>query len=135
MSLFELLEQCSNSFVGSEQMYFYDIKSGAIGKTPFINGKTGCNGLLAYRAAEARGRRYIDDKKTGEEPAFLKGDMVAQYPEPQHIHMMLIHPNNTVTKRNYLIDPRCKTNLTLDDLPMLEVDKVFYRQLTQKYTA
>ncbi len=133
--LYALIQSSGLALAGSEQMYFYDIATGKIGKTHHIHGNTTCNGFMAYTRAHAMARCYANDAKSGEEPAFIRGCHVAQYSAPQNLHLMLIHPHNTVSKHNYLRDPRCQSNLTVDDLPLHDADKTFYRTLTAQYLA
>lgn len=128
--LLALLQQSGQAVVGSEQMCFYDVASGKMGKTPLIHGNSTCNGLMAYTRTHALTRRYADDAKSAEEPAFIRGVDVVQYPQPEQLHMMLIHPQNTVSKRNYARDPRCLMDLHLENLPMHKQDRAFYRALT-----
>ena len=131
--LLDLLQQSGQPVVGSEQMCFYDVATGKMGKTHHIHGNTTCNNLMAYSRAHALARRYADDAKSGEEPAFIRGVNVAQHSQPEQLHMMLIHPHNTVSKRNYVRDPRCLMDLCVEDLPMQAQDRPFYRDLTERH--
>jgi hypothetical protein len=123
----------ASRFAGSGEDHYYDVLTGRILFAAAVRPNSSCNGVLCYRAeVVAKGSRYSDTANSGEEPAFIGRDLVAQHPDVKRIHLALAHPGNTVSKRNYRIDPRCQTTLTLDDFPMREEHKAFYRALTAR---
>lgn len=116
-------------FAGSGDDYYLDLSSGRIIFFPAVREHMTCNGLMCYTSDILFTHRYADKLKSSEELSFLRNAKVAQLPNVQHLHLALAHTGNTITKRTIVNDPRYRTNLTLDDFPMEELDKMFYRKL------
>jgi hypothetical protein len=125
----ELLLQNDACFAGSGSDYYYDAHNHRILYVAPVRENTSCNGVLCYKTFVLGARSYNSDAAFGEEPAFLQRDPVLQHPAIERVHLALAFSHNTVTKRNYVLDPRCRTALTLADFPMQEADRQFYRGL------
>ncbi|RYX95826.1 MAG: hypothetical protein EOO28_10480 [Comamonadaceae bacterium] len=121
-----------HQLAGSSEDYLLELASGRVFRIPPLRNDTTCNGVLCFDTAILPGRRYDDTATIGEEPAFLRRDIVAQHPDVRSIHLGLAHPSNTATKKNYVRSTELLTDLTLDDFPMSEASKAFYRGLTGK---
>jgi hypothetical protein len=115
-----------HDMAGSGPHYYCHIASGRIVKVPAVRPDSTCNALLCYRASVLQTARYDDNRTFAEEAAFLAGHRVAQHPDIARVHLATIHGNNTVSKRNYLLNPAYQTPLTLADFPMEEADRQFY---------
>lgn len=116
-------------FAGSGCDYYFDANSGKILFIPAVRDETSCNGVLCYKTKVLQWRRYDDSARMAEEGRFLLNEAILQHPDVKRIHMALAWKGNTVTKRNYVNTSRYHTDLTLDDFPMEEADRQFYRQL------
>ena len=116
-------------FTGSGDDYYLNISNGDILKIPAVREYTSCNGVLCYKAEALKGRKYSDDAKFAEEHSFLNGVKVYQHPDIQKLHLALAHPNNTVTKKNYCRNETYRTELSLNDFPMQQADRLFYLNL------
>jgi glycosyltransferase involved in cell wall biosynthesis len=130
-----LLLEHDECFVGSGGDYYYDVRNGRILFVYAVRPHTSCNGVLCYKAHVLRERGYDGKLHSAEERSFIGRDKILQHPDIKRVHLALASAHNTVSKRNYLIDPRCRTTLSLDDLPMDEADKRFYRALTAAAAA
>ena len=125
----ELLLQNDACFAGSGSDYYYDAWNHRILFVAPVRENASCNGVLCYKTFVLGERSYNSSAASGEEPAFIRRDPVLQHPAIQRVHLALAFAHNTVTKRNYVRDPRCQTALSLDDFPMQEADREFYRGL------
>jgi hypothetical protein len=120
-----------DQIAGSGPHYYYHIASGKIVKIPAARPQSSCNHLLCYRASFLKTARSDDSRNFAEEASFLKGQAVAQHPDIAKVHFATIHPNNTVSKRNYILNPAYQTALTLDDFAMDAADRQFYLDRTK----
>lgn len=127
-SLAALLLQSDACFAGSGDDYYYDPNRERVLFVPAVRENTTCNNVLGYKTFVLDSRSYNPSAKSGEEPAFIQRDRVIQHPDVRRIHLALASGLNTVSKRGYLIDPKLRTTLTLDDFPMTHSDRQFYRQ-------
>lgn len=124
-----LIDQSPAGLAGSSEDFYLDMQSGCILRFPPCGPWHSCHGVLCFNAAAARQSAYLDDRQSGEEPAFLKGRKVAQLPGIMLYHLGVIHSHNTVPKHKFARDPRVMTQLTLDDLPLLPASRDFYASL------
>ncbi len=123
-----LMSHIDHEFVGSSEDYYYDVEKDRIIRIPQLTPTGSCNGVLCYKARVLKNHQYNASATFAEESQFLNKARVIQHPNVQKIHLALAHPNNTVSKKNFLAD-QYVTTLTLDDFPMLEADKAFFRNL------
>ena len=120
-------------FVGSEVDHLWEVSTGRVAQVPPIHGTRTCNNFMAYRASVLPSHRYADDRAAGEEPAFLGRALVAQHPDPRHVHLALAHASNTMTKRNYF-GPKSACELPgmgLGDFVQDVASRRFYLSLKQ----
>ena len=120
-------------FVGSGRDFYYDLKSNRVLDIPSVRDFSSCNGVLCYKIEILKSHHYQDEASFAEEQYFLNSEKVYQYQNIQKLHLALAHPNNTVTKKNYCYGDRYLSNLTLDDFPMRNEDREFYRDLHEQY--
>ncbi|OKP63814.1 hypothetical protein BTE77_35250 [Ensifer adhaerens] len=125
-----LLAQPGVEIAGSGAIFFYHVQSGRILAPPAVRPMTTCNGVLCYRTSLLQVARYNLNSSSGEEPTFIGRRPVGQHPRIQHVNLALAHDTNTVSKRNYFLDRTCHTELSLEEFPMEEADRQFYRNLT-----
>lgn len=128
-SMHALLRSGGHAFAGSALDYLLDGATGRILRLPEMKPGTSCNGVLCFDASVLGARRYDDAARLAEEPSFIRNAHVAQHPDVLGIHLALAHPHNTATKKNYLRWKELLTPLRLDDLPMSDQAKTFYRSL------
>jgi glycosyltransferase involved in cell wall biosynthesis len=123
-----LLLENDGCFAGSGDDYYYDARGQRVLFVPAPREAMSCNGVLCYKTFVLESRRYDASARSGEEMAFIQRDRVLQHPDVGRIHLALASGFNTVSKRGYLIDTKLRTTLTVDDFPMTEADRVFYRE-------
>jgi hypothetical protein len=117
-------------FVGSEVDHLLEVSTGRMARVPAIRGTSTCNNFMAYRVQVLNTHRYLDDRHAAEESAFLQRAVVAQHPDPGHVHMALAHPNNTMTKRNYFgARSTCIVPMRLADVVTDAPARRFYESL------
>ena len=126
----QLLLQNDACFAGSGSDYYYDAWNHRILLVPPVRENASCNAVLCYKTFVLGKRSYNSSAASGEEPAFIRRDPVLQHPAIQCVHLALAFAHNTVTKHNYVRNPRYQTTLSLDDFPMQDADREFYRGLT-----
>lgn len=120
-------------FVGSGRDFYYDYLNQQILEIPESRAFSSCNGVLCYKASVIQFRKYKDTAQFAEEFHFLKNAKIHQYDNIHQLHLALAHPQNTVSKKNYLQNPKYKSALQLTDFPMQLVDQHFYLNLSQTY--
>ena len=126
----QLLRQGPHEFAGSGEHYYYDVPLGAVLRAFAVRDLTSCNGVLCYRASVLRrGARYGEDARSGEEPAFIGHSPVTQHADIRRVNLALSHLDNTVSKKNYRLNPKNHTALTLADFPMRPADRLFHENL------
>lgn len=123
-----LLVENDACFAGSGDDYYYDARGERVLFVPAPRDAMSCNGVLCYKTFVLGSRRYDAAARSGEEMAFVQRDEVLQHPDVKRIHLALASGFNTVSKRVYLTDPKFRTALTLDDFPMTDADRAFYRE-------
>ena len=123
-----LFSQSDLLFSGSAEDYYYDLAHDRILRIPAFYPNSSCNGVLCYKVTALDQHHYQSTAQFAEESHFLNHAKVLQLPDIKRVHLALAHPNNTVSKKNFCSE-QYTTQLSLDDLPMLEKDKAFYRQL------
>lgn len=125
----DLLRSSDACFAGSGDDHYFDARGQRVLFINAVRDHMSCNGVLCYKSFVLGERAYDSGAASAEEPAFIRRDKVLQHPDVRRIHLALAFEQNTVSKRNYLRDPRCRTDLSLDDFPMQEADRQFYRSL------
>lgn len=123
-----LLLQSDACFAGSGDDYYFDVDRQRVLFVPAVRESTSCNGVLCYKSYVLQSRRYDCTKKSGEEPSFIQRDKILQHSDIKRVHLAMAYNGNTVSKRGYTMDKRRWTQLTLDDFPMHEQHRTFYRQ-------
>jgi glycosyltransferase involved in cell wall biosynthesis len=122
-----LLLQSDACFAGSGDDYYFDVSAQRVLFVPAVRESTSCNAVLCYKSFVLQSRRYDSAAKSGEEPAFIQRDKILQHPDIKRVHLAMAYQHNTVSKRGYMKDARRWTDLTLDDFPMHENDRLFYK--------
>lgn len=129
-----LWEDEANEFVGSGEDYYYEVKKNRVLKILAVREFSSCNGVLCYKTRVLKDRQYDDSANFAEEQHFLNHAKIIQHPNIQRLHLALAHQSNTVTKKNYCYGDSHLVDLSLDDFPMTEKDKLFYLSLHQRST-
>ncbi|WP_168664918.1 glycosyltransferase family 2 protein [Paraburkholderia sp. SG-MS1] len=127
-----LLLQNEACFAGSGADWYFEPRGQRVLFIPAVREHMSCNAVLCYKAHVLDSRRYDEHARFGEEPAFIGQDRILQHPDIKNVHLALIGTHNTVTKRGYLRSPNLYTSFSLEDFPMEERDRNFYRSLMHK---
>lgn len=124
-----LLQNSNKLLAGSSIMYVYFTKLNEILKF----GSFGVNhctcGTLAFKKEYFKNNKFPDVNKS-EEKIFLNNfsiDMIQT--DPLKSILVIAHSNNTVDKYKYY-NKGIKTNLTLNDFKISDIDKKFYINLS-----
>lgn len=127
--MIKIIDESPDGLAGSSENFYLHVATGKIVRFPPCGAWHSCNDVLCYNAAAAMQSRYLDERSSGEEPAFLKGRKVAQLPNILQYHLGVVHAHNTVPKHKFAHNPQVQTSFSLDDVPMLAASRTFYRQL------
>jgi len=125
----DLLQNSDKLLAGSSIMYVYFTKLNEILKFgPFGRNHCSC-GTLAFKKEYFKNNKFPDVNKA-EEKVFLNNftiDMIQT--DPKKSILVMAHSNNTVDKYKH-IHKGVRTNLTLNDFKLSNIDKEFYFNLS-----